>query len=112
MTTTQSVVADWVAQGARPAGQPGTVGRDHGAGASWSYPAVRTPDPNGRVFFWRDTEDSAGRWINAPSGLAATFQPAEEWTASCDHQHALPWQTCAFEADCASLRREEARDLR
>ncbi|WP_076260830.1 hypothetical protein [Intrasporangium flavum] len=103
----QPVVADWVAAGARPAGQPGRVGRNHGAGASWSYPAVKTDE--GRVFFWRDSETSAGQWIEAPAGLAASFDADEDWKADCDHQHAAPWQTCAFEADCVALRLEEER---
>jgi len=113
-TTTQHVVADWTAEGRRPAGQPGEVGRNHGAGAAWSYPAVK--DAEGRVWFWRDTTDSAGRWILAPVRLAESFAPGEEWQADCDHNHTgrsyfdkTPWRTCDTEADCLSLRREHER---
>ncbi|HEY1179342.1 MAG TPA: hypothetical protein VGF17_24570 [Phytomonospora sp.] len=102
-----TAITDWTAQGHRPAGQPGTVGRNHGAGASWTYPAVR--DDEGRVWFWRDTTDSAGRWIAAPARLAASFEAGEDWQADCDHLHAAPHQTCTFEADCVSLRREDER---
>lgn len=105
--STVATVQDWVAEGQRPAGQPGEVGRDHGAGASWSYPAVK--DAEGRVWFWRETTDSAGRWIEAPPMLADSFAPGEEWQADCDHAHATPWRTCDTAADCWSLRREDER---
>lgn len=95
------------AEGRRPAGQPGEVGRNHGAGASWSYPAVK--DTDGRVWYWRDTTSSAGRWLAAPPLLAASFEAGPEWQADCDHVHATPWRTCDTENDCTSLRREEAR---
>lgn len=92
---------------ARPEGQPGTVGRDHGAGASWSYPARQSPD--GTVWFWRDTTEGMGRWIQAPPRLAASFEAGEEWQARCGHQHGVPWQTCDTEADCDRLAREDER---
>ena len=103
----EATVTDWTAGGARPAGQPGTVGRNHGAGASWSYPAVKIAD--GAVLYWRHTTDSAGRWIAAPPRLAASFESGPEWQAECDHAHHEPWRACEFEADCLSLRRDDDR---
>lgn len=97
---------DLVAEGTRPAGQPGSVNRQH-RHPGWEYPAVQTPA--GTVLFWRDTQDSAGRWIVAPARLAASFVAGPEWQASCTHLHHLPWQTCDSEADCAALDREHER---
>lgn len=105
--TAAPVITDWTAEGHRPAGQPGEVGRNHGAGASWTYPAVKTED--GRVLYWRDTTDSAGRWLAAPTLLAASFQPGPEWQSSCDHAHGVGYRTCDTETDCISLRREDER---
>ena len=105
--TDHLVIPEWTADGSRPAGQPGEVGRNHGAGAAWTYPAVR--DAEGTVWFWRDTTSSAGRWIAAPPVLADSFIPSEEWEADCDHAHATPWRRCDSEADCLSLRREHYR---
>ena len=105
--TSELVVPEWTADGQRPAGQPGEVGRNHGAGASWTYPAVT--DVQGNVWFWRDTTDSAGRWIAAPPMLADSFTPGEDWMADCDHAGPRPHMTCDTEADCISLRRERER---
>lgn len=111
MTAAAPVVTDWTAEGTRPAGQPGEVRRAHGE--SWSYPAVRTAD--GRVLYWMDLGGRRGSWLLAPPLLADSFQPGEEWQADCDHNHtgrsffdATPWRTCDTEADCVSLRREQA----
>lgn len=90
----------WTAEGKRPAGQPGTVNRNHRV-PGWSYPAVATEDD--RIFFW---SDGADHWMLAPTLLAASFEAGEEWQADCDHLHGLPWRTCDTEADCISLRRE------
>ena len=95
----------------RPAGQPGTVRltpHDGYPRHGYTYPAVRD-DETGVVRYWRDTTDESTHWIVAPPVMAESFVADEEWKADCDHVHALPWQTCAFEADCVSLRREEAR---
>jgi hypothetical protein len=97
------LVIDWTAEGKRPAGQPGTVNRNHRV-AGWSYPAVEIDDD--RVMFYRDTTDDAGHWMLAPPILAGSFEPGEDWQASCDHLHGTPWRTCDTEADCISLRKE------
>lgn len=101
----------------RPPGQPGevtqgrtereTVWRDY----EWTglrYPAVRD-EQTGIVRYWRDSESESAHWIVAPPLLASSFEPGPEWQADCDHVQTLPWRTCDTEADCRSLRREEAR---
>ena len=106
MTATIEFVTDWTAEGQRPAGQPGTVNRNHRQ-PGWEYPAVR--DEQGRVWFWRDTTTSASRWIFAPGRLAESFIPGEEWQSSCDHAQGVGYRTCDTETDCLSLRREHER---
>lgn len=110
-----STVADktfWVAGGMRPPGQPGTAWAGE-VRDSWlwpeervklglSYPAILDAEGE-ELWLWRD-----GQWISSP-GYRDHFTPDEEWKASCDHLHALPYQTCSFESDCLSLRREEAK---
>lgn len=89
----------------RPEGQPGTVARQRGKTYGWSYSAVQQPD--GRVLFWRDTTDSAGRWIEAPPVLASSFEAGPDWQADCPHEHGAPWRTCDSEAACIALKRED-----
>lgn len=101
MTTTQP--AD-VSRDIRPAGQPGTVNREH-RHSGWTYPAVKTDD--GTVLYWRDTDTSAGRWLAAPPRLAASFEPGPDWQADCQHVESTPWRTCDTEADCLALQRED-----
>ena len=93
---------DWVAEGQRPAGQPGEVGGRYGA--AFVYPAVT--DPTGRVWHWRDTDTTAGRWIATTRRLAATFVPGPEWQASCDHAGPVPWRGCDTEAECITRAKE------
>jgi hypothetical protein len=95
----------------RPEGQPGTVWygyerTDQQFGeepetvtVGLTYPAVKGET----LWLWRD-----GQWIDSP-GYARYFVSGEEWQADCDHEHTLPWQTCDTEAECLSLRREDAR---
>ena len=87
---------DMVAEGRRPAGQPG-----HVTGA-WKYDATQTD--TGLVLYWRD-----GAYRVAPAGLAATFVAGPEWKSRCHHLHALPTWTCLTEAQCDALAREEER---
>lgn len=90
---------EWVAEGARPAGQPGEVTRHHGA-ASWTYPAIATTD--GRVLYWL----ACGMWQPAPPLLAASFEAGPEWQADCTHRHGDAYRTCDTQAACDSLRKE------
>lgn len=94
----------------RPEGQPGTAWygnvRESWEGeqitAGLRYPAVL--DDTGIVQIWRD-----GQWIASP-GFTPFFEAGPEWQADCYHGDGrLPWRTCDTEADCLSLRREEAR---
>jgi hypothetical protein len=91
-------------QQARPEGQPGTVARQRGTAYGWSYPAVQMPD--GTVAFWRDSENTAGRWIVAPPGLAASFEAGPDWQADCPHENNVPWRPSDSEADCVAMKRE------
>ncbi len=105
MTTTKTPVLDWVAEGTRPAGQPGTVNRH---GFAWSYPAVQLTD--GRVFYWRDSTESAGRWIEAPARLADSFEAGPEWLVRCVHAHGgVPYRWCTDESGCVALQRADER---
>lgn len=90
----------------RPDGQPGTVARQRGKSYGWSYPAVQLPD--GKVAYWRDTETTAGKWLIAPPGLAASFEQGPEWQADCRHHDAgAPYRTCDSETDCVARRHED-----
>lgn len=81
-----AVVQDWVAEGQRPAGQPGEVGRDHGAGAAWSYPAVK--DAEGRVWrpvvdwedFYEVSSDGRVRSIDRPGVVGRELRPSTSCT--------------------------------
>ena len=88
----------------RPDGQPGAVNRRH-RHPGWTYPAVQRPD--GSVLFWRDTTDSAGRWVEAPPVLASSFEAGPDWQEHCPHEHGAPWRPCDSEADCVALKRED-----
>lgn len=96
--------ADWVAEGQRPAGQPGRVNREHRV-SGWSYPAVQLAD--GRVFYWRDTTYSAARWLEAPARLAESFESGPEWQVRCEHLNAVPWAPCDSEVECDQRARAE-----
>lgn len=105
----------------RPEGQPGTAwyGDEHEEWQSHIFPGdeeegratVRTGlsypgvlDDDGTLRIWRD-----GEWIVSP-GYLDHFEAGPEWQADCYHGDGrLPWRTCDTEADCLSLRREEAR---